>query len=328
MSTATKASKAGKNTKATKATKAAAVVGKTKDGAAGDAPRASGDISPAGRDELAAAPPLERMALMAEKQSKEMALKKEMAAARLGYATVNLLNPGVQLSFGQYNNRALNKKAVSDLVHSFRGMGIQHEDHPMPVAVKVDWVDPGCLVQNADDNELKAVRWTSKVQGAEVTVLGGQHRHAAVQGFKKQLEVEATKLQTALSKKQKKLNDIGDGGDVTRKGKAAVKKEAAGALRTELADMADKLATIKSLLGEIGTWTVELYDIDKLQEPTLRHLSMNKIDPQLSETMVERTWRWVYELKAAAAQLAKTHNVPVETLVPGHGWWSSRLLED
>lgn len=198
---------------------------------------------------------------MAEKQSKELALKKEMAAARLGYATVNLLNPGVQLSFGQYNNRALNKKAVSDLVHSFRGMGIQHEDHPMPVAVKVDWVDPGCLVQNADDNDLKAVQWTSKVQGAEVTVLGGQHRHAAVQGFKKQLEVEAAKLKTALSKKQKKLNDIGDGGDVTRKGKAAVKKEAEGALRSELADMADKLAKIKSLLSEIGTWTVELYDI-------------------------------------------------------------------
>ena len=64
-----------------------------------------------------------------------------------------------------------------------------------------------------------------------------------------------------------------------------------------------------------------------LQEQTLRHLSMNKIDPQLGETMTERTWRWVYALRAAVFQLAAKHDIPVEKLIPGHAMWGSRLLE-
>lgn len=54
---------------------------------------------------------------------------------------------------------------------------------------------------------------------------------------------------------------------------------------------------------------------------------MNKIDPQLDETMTERMWRWVYALLAAAAQFAQKHNVPVETLNPRHGNWASHLME-
>ena len=70
-----------------------------------------------------------------------------------------------------------------------------------------------------------------------------------------------------------------------------------------------------------------MYITGKLKEETLRHLSMNKIDPQLGETMTERTWRWVHGLKVAASQLSVKHDIPVESLGPGHSMWASRLLE-
>ena len=70
-----------------------------------------------------------------------------------------------------------------------------------------------------------------------------------------------------------------------------------------------------------------IYVTAKLQEETLRHLSMNKIDPQLGEAMTERTWRWVYALKVAVAQYSARHNIPVEKLIPGHTAWGSQLLE-
>ena len=54
--------------------------------------------------------------MLEEKRNAEATVKKEMAAARLGYAVLNLLNPGVKLVFGEYNNRAQNKKAVGELV--------------------------------------------------------------------------------------------------------------------------------------------------------------------------------------------------------------------
>ena len=76
---------------------------------------------------MANIPRLERKVLLEEKRSAENALKKEMTAARLGYAVVNLLDPGVTLVFGEYNNRAQNSRAVADLVQGYRSMGIQHE---------------------------------------------------------------------------------------------------------------------------------------------------------------------------------------------------------
>ena len=52
---------------------------------------------------MANIPRLERKVLLEEKRSAENALKKEMTAARLGYAVVNLLDPGVTLVFGEHH---------------------------------------------------------------------------------------------------------------------------------------------------------------------------------------------------------------------------------
>ena len=199
--------------------------------------------------------------MLEEKRNAEATVKKEMAAARLGYAVLNLLNPGVKLVFGEYNNRAQNKKAVGELVHGFRSMGIQHDQHPMPIAVRVDWVETAILVSTADDEKISAIQWTAKANGGEVTVLGGQHRRAAVLEYKKQLEAEIIKLRTAISSKYKKLDASGGDGKGKGKGKASAKTEAMDALRAEVADMEDKLETVQGTLSDIGKWTVELYDI-------------------------------------------------------------------
>ena len=216
---------------------------------------------------MANIPRLERKVLLEEKRSTENALKKEMTAARLGYAVVNLLDPGVTLVFGEYNNRAQNSRAVADLVQGYRSMGIQHEQHPMPVAVRADWIESGCLVAMADDQKIKDVQWTSKAEGGQVTVLGGQHRRAAVLQYKDELEAESAKLRATIATRQKKLAATGgDEGDGKGKGKSTTKKDAEGTMRAQLADMEDLLESINKILGELGKWTIEVYDIGECEE--------------------------------------------------------------
>ena len=211
---------------------------------------------------MASIPPLERKVLREEKRSAERALKREMTAARLGYAVLNLLKPGVKLVFGEYNNRAQNKKAVADLVQGCRLMGIQHDQHPMPIAVRADWVEPGCLVPMADDEKIKAIEWTAKADGGQITVLGGQHRRAAVLEYKKELEAELVKLRTAIAARQKKLAGTGGTeGDGKGKGKSSAKKEAEETMRTEIADMEDQVVHAQHNLSDLGEWTAEVYDI-------------------------------------------------------------------
>ena len=210
----------------------------------------------------ASVPPLQRKAMLQEKRQAEETIKKEMAGARLGYAVLNLLDPGVTLLFGEYNNRAQNKKAVMELVHGFRSLGVQHYEHPMPIAVRSDWVEAGCLSSVADDDKIKMIQWTSKAEGGQVTVLGGQHRRAAVLEYKKQLEVEEGKLKSALAGKKKKLGSSGgEGGDEKGKGRGGGKKDAMNVLREDVADLEDKLEHVQGTLSDLGKWTVEVYDL-------------------------------------------------------------------
>ena len=82
-----------------------------------------------------------------------------------------------------------------------------------------------------------------------------------------ELEAKSAKLRATIANRQKKLEATGgDEGDGKGKGKSTTKKDAEGTMRAQLADMEDLLESINKILGELGKWTIEVYDIGECDE--------------------------------------------------------------
>ena len=134
-------------------------------------------------------------------------MEREVRDLFLGYALVNFLEPGpVELHWGKYNNRAIDKAHVKSLLDDFRTTdGIDTFRDPFPCLVDEAWVDPNSLAPSLDDHSvIKTVVWTASAHHGRIEVLGGRHRTQALDQYaatlKKKLAAETTKLEKAETK--------------------------------------------------------------------------------------------------------------------------------
>lgn len=186
----------------------------------------------------------------------QVKLVQRTTEARLGFATMNLFAPGRDYDLGQYNNRAMNVKAVEKLVAAFDENGVHHYAYPLPVAVKREWLDPSKLTDTAVGAH--PVSWNVDVPG-DTVVLGGQHRWAAMNSFQTLLQDRKKRLQKEIGALEAKARASEEAPPVKKSKKAAKGNE--GAPNETLAEKQEELEHCTFRLAMLGPWTIELFDL-------------------------------------------------------------------
>jgi hypothetical protein len=180
--------------------------------------------------------------LVAEKIKKEADMVKD---ALLGYAKFDILS--TDLRFGRYNARPLNSAEVTTMLKSMKlGMERYRPQYMISVVVEGKDVDPQSLTDKQGDgaDALPEVRWADGQLPAVVMTCSGQHRRAALEMWKKELEGEVK----AAAQRMATLE-------------AGVEKRKVS--REELEGGQRKLEKVKQQLKGLGYWGVAFYDISE-----------------------------------------------------------------
>ncbi|ETW82382.1 hypothetical protein HETIRDRAFT_450288 [Heterobasidion irregulare TC 32-1] len=128
-------------------------------------------------------------------------LEARAKVAFLGFTKMRLdIYDGKTMIYNVYNNRPLASSTVSHLKQSMVKNGIRWWDEPIPVLVRHDWINIGQL--KADCHLREALPLLERAPGAqainEVHILGGQHRLAALQDYRADLQDKREKIRERL----------------------------------------------------------------------------------------------------------------------------------
>ena len=164
-------------------------------------------------------------------------LEARAKAAFLGFAKMRIdIHDGKTMIYNVYNNRPLVSSTVSHLKQSMVENGIRWWDEPIPVLVRHNWINVGQLKADRRLREaLPLLEWAPGAEAVdEVHILCGQHRLAALQDYRADLQDKREKIRERL--------------------RGGVSEFDAHALR-------QKSDVVESKMEDILCWGVALYDL-------------------------------------------------------------------
>jgi hypothetical protein len=128
---------------------------------------------------------------------------------RLGCAMMKIIDGQIQLSFGTINPRPLRIEEAKKILQSFKSQGLQFrgENSMIRIQVKKEWVVAESLSSDYLSPNLPDLRWTASGLAQEnIVAFGGQHRLAALNLWKNEIEDSLSELteakKAALSKRR------------------------------------------------------------------------------------------------------------------------------
>lgn len=180
-------------------------------------------------------------------------LREKKREAMIGLMSMNIIGPPDGAYWGQFNNRPIDEKAVSNLAKAFSS-NMDHctDGNAIDVAVKRHWI------QNVDQShrsvegmsieKVAEVEFTqeglTEIKGNNLWMLGGNHRRQALTKYVGSLKAD-------LKAKDKEVTTL----DMEiRKG------DSNGALAMELAAHRVEASKLKKQVERSCKWVVRLYD--------------------------------------------------------------------
>ena len=143
-------------------------------------------------------------------ESKKAQLAQKAASIRLGYAFLDLLNPGnVKLVFGRYNNRPIEPARVKSLVTAFKDDGVAPWHDPIALCIPRNWVDKTSLEDHLiEGRTAPRLRFTEAAHGQVIDILGGHHRQQAFKMYMQDLQDDRAALLKRIEQVRKsRLNE-------------------------------------------------------------------------------------------------------------------------
>ena len=187
----------------------------------------------------------------AERQAR---IDENLKEAFLGVSKLNIGAPSsgqVKLTWGDVNNRPLNRTHVAGLKRSIRD-GKQASRYPVYATIKRSWINLKSLSERGEAYvDLEVPQFTDEGLGESVSVLSGHHRQQALEGLIAEYKANLDKSRIELANAQKQLKKSN--------GENEKLAEQVKLMQTEL----DRLTTLHE---ETGMWAVEWYDEGKYNE--------------------------------------------------------------
>jgi hypothetical protein len=180
-------------------------------------------------------------------------LRDKKREAMIGFMSMNILEPPDGAFWGQFNNRPVDEKAVSNLAKAFSS-NMDHctDGNAIDVAVKRYWIkdvdQSHRSVEGMSIEEVAKVEFTqeglAEIKGNNLWMLGGNHRRQALTKYVGTLTAD-------LKTKNKEIMTL----DMEMR-----KGDPNGALAMELTTQRIEVSKLKKKVEQSCKWVVRLYD--------------------------------------------------------------------
>lgn len=173
----------------------------------------------------------------------------ELNKALFSIATVDLLDPVRPIRHGTFNTRPINKAALHNLVQIMESAGVHSNLYStaIPILASPEHIDPSSIFTDITKiNQAPELKLSEKgeLEVEKFFAAGGNHRTAAIGVLNERLESRIEQLESEIKTKEEKNSN---------KSKS----------KARLEELRQELGTLKAKKGELGKWTVLLYDEGK-----------------------------------------------------------------
>ena len=169
--------------------------------------------------------------LIQQKEQLRSVLAQRAAKTRLGYGTLNLIDPApVKLHFGRWNNRPVEALRVKEIVKQLLFKGVWDWESPIPVVIPRRFIKQDALqAQRPEGTRAPPIVFTDEARDQVIELAGGHHRQKALIEYRATLEKSRTTLALKIAQlsKRKESEEI---------------EEALSTLRKRLAEVDETLA--------------------------------------------------------------------------------------
>lgn len=184
-------------------------------------------------------------------------LRKMESICLIGCLSMNIVDPPEGTSWGFFNDRLVEESKVDRFASKFANNDLVNcaEDTVMSIVVKPDWVaNLDDVVQTVGDKDIDQVPELKLTPEGEVEVkrdglwvLGGNHRHLALQNYVDPLTDRLTAMKVEASILKRKTVQSGGVAGTT----------------PEEAALAKAIEDFSATINRLSKWAVRLYDLSK-----------------------------------------------------------------
>ncbi|KAM5535794.1 hypothetical protein V8D89_010608, partial [Ganoderma adspersum] len=266
--------------------------------------------------------PKREKAMAADKNANDMdaaerqvRIDENLKEAFLGVSKLNIGAPSggqVKLTWGDVNNRPLNRMHVAGLKRSIRE-GKQASRYTVYATIKRSWINVKSLSQRGEAYaDLKEPKFTDEGLGESVSVLSGHHRQQALEGLTGEYKVNLDKSKIELGNAQKLLKKADDENEK---------------LAEQAKLMQNTFDRLTALHKETGMWAVEWYDEDILTDESRAHLSENADFPSMPADEQEKAHMLMWLVRSTAVQWARKTGQK-QLPGPGSDVWEPEIIKN
>ena len=178
---------------------------------------------------------------MQEHEKRRSELAQRAAKMRLGYGTLDLIDPTpVKLHFGKWNNRPIESLRVKEIVKQLLFKGVWDWESPIPVVVPRRFIKVEALqAHRPEGTRAPPIVFTDEAREQIIELAGGHHRQRAL------IEYRAT-----LDKSRETLTS-----KIAQLGKRKASEETDEALAT----LRKRLAEVEETLAQPMLWLTEVF---------------------------------------------------------------------